>query len=66
MEYIVETSRNLVKGTEHLRAPSPIFEHSQTIGHTIKLDNFSTVDREPQDITRTIQKAIYIRVNDPL
>ena len=45
---------------EHLRAPSTFFDHSQTTGHSIKLDNFSIVDREFQGITRTIKEAMYI------
>ena len=48
------------------RAPSPIFDHSQATGHSIKLDNFSIVDRESKGITRTIKEAMYIQVNDPL
>ena len=66
MEYIGETGINFGdRYEEHLRAPSPIFDHSQTTGHSIKLDNFSIVDRESQGITRTMKEAMYIWVNDP-
>ena len=47
------------------QAPSPIFDHSQTTGHNIKLEKFSIVGREIQSITRTIKEAMDIRVNDP-
>ena len=61
MEYIGKMGRRLGdRYKEHLRGPSPIFDHSQTTGHSIKLENFSTVDRESQGITRTIKEVIYI------
>ena len=67
IEFISETGRNFGdRYREHLRAPSPIYYHVQTTGHTIKLDSFSIVDRESQGITRTIKEAMYIRFNDPL
>ena len=50
---------------EHLRAPFPILDHTNTTGHTIKLENISIVDREPQGVTGTIKEAMFIRVNDP-
>ena len=55
MEYIRETGRNFEDKYK---------EHSQTTGHSIKLDNFSILDRESLSITRTIKEAMYIRVND--
>ena len=66
MEYIGETGRNCGdRYKEHLRAPSPIFNHSQASGHSIKLAKLSIVDRESQGITRTIKEAMYIGVNNP-
>ena len=50
---------------EHLRTPFPIFNHFQTTGHNITLDNFSIVGSKPQGFTRTMKEAIFIRVNDP-
>ena len=41
---------------EHLRAPCPICDHSNTTGNHIRVENLSI-------ITQTIKKAIYIRVN---
>ena len=65
MEYIGETGRNFgERYKEHLRAPPPILDHSQTTRHIIKPDNFSIVGRESQGITRTIKEAMCIRVND--
>ena len=66
MEHIGETGRNFGdRYREHLQAPSPIYDHANTTGHTIKLDSFSIVDREYQGITRTLKEAMFIRVNAP-
>ena len=49
MEYIGKAGRNFGhRYKEHLWAPSIIFDHSQTTGHSIMLDNFSIVDRKSQ------------------
>ena len=67
MDYIGETDRNFGdRYKEHIRAAPHIFDHSQTSGPSIKLDNFSTVDTKTQGITRTINKVMYIGINDPL
>ena len=50
---------------EHLRAPSPIYDHANTSGQHTKLDIFAIVGRESHTITRTIKQAIFIRINDP-
>ena len=61
VEYIGETGRNFGdRYKQHLRTPCALFGHSQTTGHSIKLDKFSIVDRESQEITRTIKDAMYI------
>ena len=66
MEYIGETGISFgERCKEHLRALSSIFNHFQTAGHNITLDNFSIVCRESQGFTRTIKEAMFIRVNDP-
>ena len=49
---------------EHLKAPSPIYDHFNTIGNTIILNNFTTVGRWDQ-IFIIIGESIYIRVNNP-
>ena len=48
---------------EHIRAPSPIYDHAKTSGHHTKLDNLSIVARESHTITRIIKDAMFIRVN---
>ena len=48
-----------------MRAPSPIYDHCNTTGHEVSLDNFSIVGREDKSMTRTIREAMLIRVNDP-
>ena len=50
---------------EHQKAPSPIFDHYTTTGHDIKLENFSIVGKEDQNLKRAIKEAMYIRTNDP-
>ena len=65
VEYIGETGRTFgEKYKKHLRAPFSIYDHANTTGHSIQLDNFSIVDRESLGFLRTI-KAMFIRVNDP-
>ena len=50
---------------EHLKAPSPIYDHNNTTGHNTTIENFSIVGREDQNFIRAIKEAIYIRVNYP-
>ena len=47
------------------RPPSPIFDHFNTTGHNISVDNFNIVGREDQNLKRAIKEALYIRVNNP-
>ena len=64
--YIGESGRTFGdRFREHLRAPSHILQHSQSIGHTVDLECFTIIDREAQGATRTIKEAMYIKVNDP-
>ena len=65
-EYIGESSRNFnERFKEHQKAPFPIFEHYTTTGHNIKLENFTIVGKEDQNLKRAIKEAMYIRANDP-
>ena len=65
-EYIGESGRTFAERfREHLRSPSPIYDHFKTTGHEVSLDNFSIVGRDDQSMTRTIREAMLIRVNDP-
>ena len=49
---------------QHLRAPSPMYNHGNISGHHISVKYFSIVGREAHNITRTIKGAMDIRVND--
>ena len=65
-EYIGETSRTFrERFKEHLKAPSPIHNHSNTTGHTTSLENFSIVGREEQNLSRLIKESMFIRANIP-
>ena len=47
-----------------LKAPSPIFDHTNITGHHITIENFSIVGREDQNFKRAIKEALFIRVNN--
>ena len=65
-EYIGRSARNFAERfKEHLKPPSQIYDHFDTSGHTVTVDNFSIVGREDQNVIRTIKEALYIRVNNP-
>ena len=64
-EYIREASRTFGKRfREHLKALSPIFDHSNISGHYTTLENFSIVGGEDQNLMRLIKEPIYIRFNN--
>ena len=65
-EYIGETARTFGERLkEHLKAPSPIYDHSNITGHTADINNFSIVGREEQNLSRLIKESMFIRVNNP-
>ena len=65
-EYIGETARTFrERFKEHLKAPSPIHDHSNITGHSTTINNFSTVGREEHGLSRLIKESMYIRVNNP-
>ena len=65
-EYIGESARHFAERfKEHLKAPSPIYDHSNISGHTVTIENFSILGREDQNLIRTIKEALYIRANNP-
>ena len=65
-KYIGEYSRTFgERFKEHLKAPSPIFEHYNITSHNVTIENFDIVGREDQNLMRTIKEALYIRVNNP-
>ena len=65
-EYIGETARTFGdRFKEHHKAPSPLYDHSNTTGHTTNINNFSIVGREEQNLSRLIKESMFIRVNNP-
>ena len=65
-EYIGESSRTFGERLkEHQKAPSPIFDHFNTTGYNIIVENFNIVGREDQNHKRAIKETLYIRVNNP-
>ena len=56
-EYIGESARPFgERFREHLKAPSPIYDHCTTTGHTTAMDNFSIVGREDHNLMRLKKK----------
>ena len=65
-EYIGESGRTFAERyKEHLKAPSPIFLHQDSTGHTTTLNNFKIIAKEDNSLARTIRESMYIRVNNP-
>ena len=65
-EYIGEPARTFAERfKEHLKPPSPIYDHSNISGHSVTIDNFSIVGREDQNLKRAIKEALYIKRNNP-
>ena len=65
-EYIGETARTFgERFKEHLKAPSPIYDHSNISGHSTTINNFTVVGREEQNLSRRIKESMFIRVNSP-
>ena len=65
-EYIGESGRTFgERFKEHLKNPSPIFAHQNTSGHTTLLNNFKIIGREENNVARTIQEVMFIKVNNP-
>ena len=65
-EYIGESSRTFgERFKEHLKAPSPIYDHHNITGHDTTNENFSIVGREDQNLIRAIEELIYIMVSNP-
>ena len=65
-EYIRETGKTFAKRyKECLNVPSCIHDHPNITGHDISINNFSIVDRGDYNLARSINEAIFIRVNDP-
>ena len=66
-EYIGDTSWSLgERRKEHLKQPSLIHGHSQTMGHSIENNSFNIIGREDWGQARNIKESLYIRVNNPI
>ena len=64
-EYIGETSRTFgERYKEHFKEPSSIYEHSNILGHSTNLDNFTIIGRDDYSLARTIKESIYMTVNN--
>ena len=64
-EYIAESGRTFgERYKEHLKNPSPIFTHQNTCGHMTSISNFKIIGTEENSLARTIQEAMFIRVNN--
>ena len=64
-EYIGESARTFAERfKEHPKPPSPVYDHSNTSGHSVTIDNFSIVGSEDQNMKRAIKEALYIRKNN--
>ena len=50
---------------EHLKASSPMYHHSNTLGHATTVEIFRIVGREDWNLTGTIKESIYKRVYNP-
>ena len=65
-EYLGESSRTFgERHKEHLKTPSPIFEHPITNGHITTVENFKIIGRVGHNMVRAIKEALYLRVNNP-
>ena len=55
-----------VKGPKNHQRPHPQFlTIIPPLSHNIKLENFTIVGKEDQNLKRAIKEAMYIRANDP-
>ena len=65
-EYIRESSSTFgVRFREHLKAPSPIYDHQSNSDHITSIENFKIIGRKGNNMARAIKEATYIRVNSP-
>ena len=65
-EYISESARTFAERfKEHQKSPSLIYDHCNTSGHNVTINNFTIIGREDQNLTKAMKEALFIRVNDP-
>ena len=64
--YIGESGRTLGEHVkEHLKVPSPIHQHSITMGHPLDPEQFNIVHKEIHSHSRTIKDIMFIHVHGP-
>ena len=64
--YIGESGRALGERIkEHLKALSPIHQHSSSTGHPLSQECFNIIHLETQGSSRNIKEAMFTHVNDP-
>ena len=60
-QYIRESSRTFREiYKEHLKAPSPIFEHQSNTVQITTVNNFRILGKEGHNMARAIKEAIYL------
>ena len=65
-KYIGESARTFgERYREHLKAPSPIYEHQNNTGHTTSVENFRIIGIDNHNMARAVKEAMNIRVNNP-
>ena len=65
-EYTGESARKSAERfKEHMKSLSPIYDHYNTSGHNVTIENFSIAEREDQNLMKNVKQALYIRVNNP-
>ena len=65
-EYIGESGRALEEGIKkHLKAPSPIQQHSCSTGNPLSPECYNIIHRETQGTSRNLKEAMFICVNNP-
>ena len=65
-EYIGETARTFGERLkEHLKAPSPVYDHGAISGHGASINGFGMVGREEHNLSRLIKESMFVRVNGP-
>ena len=65
-EYIGETSSTFgERFKEHIKEPSPMYNHSNNTGQPTSQDSFQIIGWEDPGTARTIKESVYLRVNNP-
>ena len=61
MRNTLESPQGLLeRGLRNIRRHSPTFDHFNTTGHSINIDNFSIVGREDHSLNRALKEALLL------